>query len=177
MNSTPEAIDPAQAEAALATARRQQRAAIMHTYNTPRWFFYCLGAALLIFSAVYLLDSWIEAQFGFAASIIAYFVGLLFFFGCLFTLLLAVSKKQRTQPVEPFKALGSRRTIVLAALGVFAVFALLWVAGYLLLGSMQHAGATVLGLVAVTIAVGGKPFQRLIRDRVLRQHGLDGASR
>ncbi|ADD40027.1 hypothetical protein [Stackebrandtia nassauensis] len=61
------------------------------TYDTPWPYFYGLGAALLVFSAVYLLDDWIETHLGFVASV------------------LAVAKRQTSQPAEPFKVLASRR--------------------------------------------------------------------
>lgn len=174
MDTTPEATvpGPAQAEAALAAVRQHQRAAIIATYNTPWWYFTGLGLAMLLFSGVYLLDDWVEIHFGFFASMLVFFAGIIVFAICLGVLVALVAKRHPAQPAQKFNVFDSRRAVVLTVAAGVGGLVVVYGLAYLALGNLEHATAAMLAVTAVAIAVGGRPLQRLFRHRVLRRNGL-----
>ncbi|MEV0648017.1 hypothetical protein AB0I28_22400 [Phytomonospora sp. NPDC050363] len=164
---TNSSLTPDEARAALAEVDRRQHSAVDAAYDTPAAYFPALGGMLLALGGLYASNEWVEEQFGFAASVVAFVAGIALFAACLALLAGWTLRQQRATPSG--KRLNANRDTVVIMIGAAVLLAAIFGIAFTTVDNNKDAVSLSLVLLAVVIAAGGRPLQALVRRRAHRR--------
>ncbi|MFC4336645.1 hypothetical protein [Salininema proteolyticum] len=166
--NTGEMPTPEQAIAALDDSRRRERAAVNAAFDTPWWYFASLSGALITCGGLIALSEPIGESYGFPLEVSTVFAAIIAF-AAIFGIVVRKVTQRQTAAARPTYATKREGWAYVGG----AIFVALSV--YLGAKIAFDSNFVAMSLLAVVIAVGGVPFQAMVRRRALRRLGSDGA--